>query len=95
MVIELAVHIVPNARDERQVGQAVGRRLWFCAGNRPGAVDLRKNSQVGRFLEEVYLNLVDLELNVNVDIFIVDDDQVTGMEILDEREPQGALFAFN
>jgi len=65
------------------MGEAVGRRLWFSAGNWSSAVDLCQHRQVGRFLEGVDLDLVNNEVNVNGGTFEVDDDQVTGFEILE------------
>ena len=83
VVIELAVDDVSSAGDERQVGEAVGRRLWPSASKRPGAIDLFKHRRVGRLFDGVDLNLVNNEADVNGGIFDVDDDQVTRMEILE------------
>jgi len=88
-VIELALDDASSAGDERQVGEVVERRLWSSAGNRPGTEDLCKHRRVGSLLDGVDLNLVNNEANVNGGIFDVDDDQVTGMEILEVSEDLG------
>ena len=86
VAIEAAVDDVSCAGDESQVGEAVGRRLWSSAGNRPGTEDLCKHRRVGRLLDGADLCPVDNEASVSAGVLGVDDDQVTGLEILEVSE---------
>lgn len=52
VVIEPAVDNVPGAGDERQMGEAVGRRLRSDASQQPGAEDPRQNRRISRLFEE-------------------------------------------
>lgn len=85
-LVEPAVDELSSAGDERQVGKAVGRRLWSCAGNRPGAEDPYKHRRVGRLLDGVGFYLANDELNVDGGVLEVDDDQVAGLQVLELSE---------
>ncbi len=61
VVIELSVDNISRAGNQRQVGEAVEGWLWFCAVNRSGTENLCEHRRVGRLLEGVELNLVNIE----------------------------------
>src|SRR6185295_20407239 len=82
-MIELTVDDVSSTCDERQVGESIGCWLWSSASYRPGTEDLCKHDRVRRLLFGVNPVLVDNEAYVNICIFNVNDDRVTGMEILE------------
>src|SRR3970040_1750296 len=90
VAIERAVDDISSAGDERQVGEAIGRRLRPHARHRAGAVDLRKHLWLGRLLDRVDLCPLDNEANVNVGGRIADDDDVAGLEIFQMKEDLGS-----
>src|SRR3989304_1254768 len=82
VAIERAVDDISGAGDERQVGEAIGCRLWSRAGHRAGAVDLGKHLRLGRLLDRVDLCPLDNQANVKVGGSIAGGDAVAGREQL-------------